>query len=237
MLDPDLYDSAFAANFMDTLSEPEVDTASNGLLNSLKKDMMATDDINTLTESLSNEAQEKILASGTLAPQFIVYTDQDHKIRFELDMDIPTKSEHIYSFFSAGKALSMIKSAQCVFFTTMQPLKDDFPAVGNDVTDVCPWGVLVIGSSLRGNCFVKLHQIVRNSNKICFELIHHKIMREGAYAPYPFSRFFHIGSVEEMNKVINQIPKLMIRSNMTEQECIVNFATTLKALKYFGYHQ
>ncbi len=235
MLDPNLYDNEFVANFVDGLSEPEVNSTSEELLNILKQEMMATDDISMLIESLLNEAKEKIISSGTLAPQFISYTDQDHKVRFELEMNIPTKSKQINKFFAAGKALSMIKSAQCTFFSTMQPLKDGFPAVGKEVDDDCPWGIFIIGSSLRGNCFVQLHQIIRNSSDICFNSIHEKIMREGQYAPYPFSRFFHINDEEEMSRIISQIPKLMMRSNMSEQECIVNFATTLKALNHFGY--
>ncbi|MHA2279519.1 MAG: hypothetical protein ACXAC5_01320 [Promethearchaeota archaeon] len=236
MINPDLYDNSFVAGFMDTLLEPEVDSASDSKLNTIKMDMMATDDIEMLCDPLSEEAQEKIISTGTLAPQFATFPARNQKICFELETEIPTKSKNIRNFLHAGKALGLISLSQCTFFSTMQPLKDGFPAVGEEVTDLCPWGVIVIGSSLRGNCFVQLKQITRNSKNMCFDTLHQKILREGKYQDYPFSRFFHIHDANEMDAVVSQIPKLMMRGNMSEQECIINFAATLKALKYFGYH-
>ena len=237
MINPDLYDQAFVARFMDTLLEPEIDSASDANLNILKREIMATDDIEMLAEPLIEEAQERIVSTGTLPPQFIAFPARDYKVRFELEQDIPTKPKNVRRFLCAGKALGLIRSAHCTFFATMQPLKNDLPVVGEDVTDQCPWGILIIGSSLRGNCFVTLQRITRNAQKMCFTPIHQKILREGAYHPYPFSRFFYIRDSEEMGEIVAQIPKLMLRANMSEPECLVNFATTLKALQHFGYHR
>jgi hypothetical protein len=235
MINPDLYDNSFVAGFMDTLLEPEIDSASDIKLGTLKKEMMATDDIEMLTDPLSEQAQEQIVSTGTLAPQFATFPARDHKINFELETEIPTKPEHIRNFLYAGKALGMTRLSQCTFFSTMQPLKDGFPAIGDEVTDLCPWGLMVIGSSLRGNCFVLLKQITRNAQNMCFNIVHQQILREGGYVDYPFSQFFYIQDANEMDGIVSQIPKLIMRSNQSERDCIVNFAATLKALQHFGY--
>lgn len=235
MLDPDLYDNDFVANFVDTLLEPEIDAASEENLSTLKQEIMATDDIESLTEPLMVLAQEKTTSTGTLAPNFVAFPSKNNKISFELEKAIPTKYKHIKYFLAAGKALGMIRSAQCIFFLTIQPLIDGRPAIGEEVSDACPWGIMLIGSSLRGNCFVQIQQIIRNSENLCFQLLRQDILREGKYLNYPFSRFFHIQDANEMSDVITQIPKLIARSTLSEYEALVNFATTLKALQYFGY--
>lgn len=235
MLNPDLYDNEFVASFIDALLESEIDAASDENLSILKQEMMPTDDIESLTESLATQSQNKIKSTGTLAPHFIAYTSKDSKILFELEEAIPIKYGHIRHFLSAGKALGMIRASQCIFFSTMQPLINKRPAVGVEISDTCPWGIMLIGSSLRGNCFVQIHKIIRNSEKMYFQLLRQDILREGKFSNYPFSRFFRIQDSDEMSDVIAQIPKLISRSTLSEYDALVNFATTLKALRYFGY--
>lgn len=231
LLQPELYfEQPKIARFVETLSEPEIESASYDKIQLLRKEMMATDDINTLAEDLSVEARENIENTGTISPQFIVYTNREHRIKFESDK-VPQTHNSVKNFLLAGKALGLSRASQCVFFVAMQPLKDDHPVSGDDVSEFCSWGILVIGSSLRGNCFVHLERVINEEN-LQFEKLHHKIMREGEY-DYPYSNFFHIEDHNEMAGVIEQT--LKFSASMSERECLINFATTLKALDFFGY--
>lgn len=235
MLNPDLYDIDFVANFIDSLLESEIDAASDENMSSLKQNMMATDDIESLTEPLMTKFQDTVTSTGTLSPHFIVFSNKTNKITFELEEAIPTKHRHIHNFLAAGKALSMIRSSQCTFFSTMQPLINGRPAIGDEISENCPWGIMLIGSSLRGNCFVHIQQILKDAERVCFRLLRRDILREGRFGNYPFSKFFHIQDANEMSNIIAQIPKLLSRSALSESEALVNFATTLKSLQYFGY--
>ena len=232
-LQPELYfENPKVARFIEVLREPEVESASRDQIKWLKRNMMATDDINTLAEQLSAEARETIINTGTITPQFIGYLDHEHRVKFSSEAKIPTTYTAVKRFLRAGKALGLSRTAQCLFFVAMQPLKDDTPAFGNDIEDPCPWGILVIGSSLRGNCFVRLERMVRKDN-LDFEIVYHNILREGQYN-YPFSKFFHIEDYEEMKGIIEQVLKLTSEP-ISEKQCLINFATTLKALYFFGY--
>ena len=233
LLQPELYfNKPSVARFIETLKEPEIESASCDQIQRLKRDMMATDDINTLAENLSMEAREIAINTGTISPQFISYTDREHRVKFSSETKIPTTRQSVKRFLRAGKALGISRTAQCIFFIAMQPLKDDTPVFGEDIADTCPWGILVIGSSLRGNCFVRLERMIRKDG-LDFETAHHNILREGQY-DYPFSKLFHIEDYEEMGGIIEQIPKLTSET-ISEKDCLVNFATTLKALDFFGY--
>lgn len=233
LLQPELYfEKPRVARFVDTLNEPEIESASYIQIQRLKRDMMAIDDIDTLTEHLALEAQEAVINTGTIIPQFISYLDSEHRVKFSSETKIPTTYKSVKRFLRAGKALGLSRTAQCTFFVAMQPLKNNVPAFGEDITDPCTWGILVIGSSLRGNCFVHLERMIRKGNLI-FETAHHEILREGQYN-YPFSKLFHIEDYEEMGDVIEQVSKLASDA-ISEKECLINFATTLKALDFFGY--
>lgn len=227
------YEKPEVARFIETLSEPEIDSASFDQLQRLKQDMMATDDIDTLAEDLAMEAQKTVIDTGTLSPQFIGYLDREHRVKLHPETRIPTTPESVKRFLRAGKALGMSRTTQCIFFIAMQPLIDDKPIFGGDAIEPCPWGILVIGSSLRGNCFVHLQRMVRKES-LDFETAHHDILREGRYK-YPFSKLFHIEDHEEMTEIIEQVSKLADGTTIPERECLINFATTLKALDFFGY--
>lgn len=234
ILDPDLYDCKFAAQFVESLHEPEILSASDAHLNSLKQCMMATDDIQLLADPLVEKCQQHMLNSGTVTPLFTAFPEKDRKVHLELGYNLPTQYEDIQRYISACKALGMIQQSQCAFFRTLQPIRNDKPVFGNDVSESDEWGIMVIGSSLRGNCFIQLFQIIQGRTQMHFHPLCRKILREGQYS-YPFSRFFYISSAEEMCNVIKQIPKLLLRSTLSERECLINFATTLKALHHFGY--
>lgn len=230
LLQPELYyDKPEVARFIETLNEPEIESASCDQIQRLEQEMMATDDINTIAGHLATEAREIVSNTGTIPPRFVGYLDQEHRVKF-CPNKIPTNSESVKRFLEAGKALGLSRTAQCIFFITMQPLKDDEPVFGEETTELCPWGILVVGSSLRGNCFVRLERIIRGK-KLDFEVINHTILREGQYN-YPYSKFFHIKNYNEMGDVIKQILKL---TGIPEKECFINFLTTLKALDLFGY--
>jgi len=231
MLQPELYDKPDIARFVETLNEPEIKSASCDQVQIIRNEMMPTDDIDTLCETIAAEAREIVQNTGTISPQFIGYTGKEHRVKCSAETKIPTTSKSVQKFLRAGKALGLSRATQCLFFTTMQPLKDDKPAFGDDVTELCPWGIFVIGSSLRGNCFVHLEQIIK-AEDLTFKTICHDILREGTHS-YPFSKLFHIEDHEEMANIIEQISKLT--GEISEKECLINFATTLKALDYFGY--
>ena len=233
LLQPELYfDKPAVARFIETLNSPEIDSASHEQVQQLKRDMMATDDIETLAEDLTKEARATVINTGTINPQFIGYTDSEHRIKLSSETKIPTTPESVKRFLRAGKALGLSRTAQCIFFITMQPLQDDTPIFGDNIVDPCSWGILVIGSSLRGNCFVNLERMT-HKDSLDFETVYHNILREGQYN-YPFSKLFHIENYEEMGNVIEQISKLAA-DTISEKECLINFATTLKALSFFGY--
>lgn len=233
LLQPELYfEKPSVARFIETLHEPEIESASHDRILRLKKDIMSTDEINTITVQLAMEARETIINTGTIIPQFISYTDADHRVKFNSGTKIPTSRESTKRFLAAGKALGLSRTAHCIFFVTMQPLKDDVPFFGSNTIDPCPWGILVIGSSLRGNCFIHLERMIKKDS-LDFETAHHDILREGKY-DYPFSKFFHIEDHEEMGDIIEQISKLDSQK-VSEKECLISFATTLKALDFFGY--
>lgn len=230
LLQPELYyEKPSVARFIETLSEPEIESASCDQIQRLKRDMMATDDIDTLTEQLAIEAREIVANTGTITPQFIAYLDKEHRVKLSSETRIPTTPQSVKRFLRAGKALGLSRTAQCIFFITMQPMKDNAPIFGGDTTKSCPWGILVIGSSLRGNCFVHLEQMIKNLD---FVVTQHNILREGQY-DYPYSKLFHIEDHEEMADVIEQT--LRLARSIPERECLINFATTLKALDFFGY--
>ena len=226
------YEKPHIARFIETLNEPEIESTSSNQLQRLKQDMMATDDIDTLTENLAIEARETVISTGTISPQFIGYLDQEHRVKCRPER-IPTTPEAIKRFLRAGKALGLSRTTQCLFFVSMQPLMGDNPIFGDDITEPCPWGILVIGSSLRGNCFVHLQKMVKKES-LSFETAHHNILREGQYK-YPYSKLFHIEDPDEMTGIIEQISKLEDGTIIPEKECLINFATTLKALDFFGY--
>jgi hypothetical protein len=236
LLDPDLYfDRPKVAQFLEFLQEPEVKTLSHEKADTLTREMMPLDDINSLIEPLAVNAQQQVIQTGSVSPKFSAFIRRDYKVKLELDDQIPKTTPKIRSFLSAGKALALMRSAQCIFFSTMQPLDNGSPAFGSIISDSAPWGILVIGSSLRGNCFVILMEVSRqNEDRVCFKTIHQKILREGKY-DYPYSRFFHIADEDEMANIVEQIPKLMARCKLSEQECVLNFATSLNALRMCGY--
>lgn len=233
LLYPELYyEKPKVARFIETLSEPEIESTSHERIQRLKRDMMATDDIDALAEGLAMEARQMVLDTGTIAPQFIGYLDQERRVKFRPETKIPTTPKSVTRFLRAGKALGLSRTTQCIFFVTMQPLKDNEPIFGSDVIEPCPWGILVVGSSLRGNCFVHLQKMIRKE-KLSFETVHHNILREGQYK-YPYSKLFHIEDYDEMAEIIEQVSKLA-NETISERECLINFATTLKALDFFGY--
>ena len=234
LLHPEFYyEKPAVARFIETLSEPEIESASYDQIRRLKQEMMATDDIDTLAEDLAMEARETVIHTGTIAPQFIGYLDKEHRVKFRPETKIPTTPKSVRRFLRAGKALGISRTAQCIFFVTMQPLKDNKPIFGDDVVEPCPWGILVIGSSLRGNCFVHLQKMVKKES-LSFETAHHDILREGQYE-YPYSKLFHIEDYDEMADIIEQASKLTDGTTIPERKCLINFATTLKALDFFGY--
>lgn len=232
LLHPELYyENPDVARFVETMNEPEIQSASCDQFQQLKQNMMATDDIDTLCELLSTEALEQLFHTGTVMPQFISYPDIDRRIKFCLEQKIPSTPESVKRFLTAGKALAFSRASQCVFFATIQPLKNDEPIFGKDVTGINPFGILIIGSSLRGNCFIHLNRMNKIGD-LDFNTIRHDILREGKF-DYPYSKFFHIEDYTEMEKVIKQTLKLS--NPIPEKECLINFATTLKALDFFGY--
>ena len=234
LINPDLYlEDPLVASFIENLNEPEIDSASDTKLQSLIKEMMAPDDIKELNFKLANDAFEQIQKHGTLLPGFTGFIGPDQPIR--LASDIPQNRNQVQNFLVAGKSLSFIRSCQCMFFSCLQPLIEGKPSfVPSDIN--YPWGLLVIGSSLRGNCFLWLSELTAESGEFRISPIERQITREGQYL-YPYSRFFHIADEIEMREIIKQIPKLITKSPtlLTETEAIVNFATTLKALQRFGY--
>lgn len=231
-LDPDLYDSPWIASFIENLNEPEIDGLSDEAVYWLAKQMMPTDDIYGLLQSLHQSAQEKIKKTGTLAPEFVAFTDINVPIRFS--SRLPQTPKQVDNFLIAAKCLSLVRCCQCIFFSAMQPIKDGKPFFAQNVDDNCDWGLLTIGSSLRGNCFIMLSELL-TTEKFSFKIIEDKITREKEYN-YPYSRFYHIDNYEEMEEIINQIPKLVNRTEcLAERESLVNFASTLKALQRFGY--
>lgn len=233
LLHPEFYyEKPEVARFVETLNEPEIESASCDQLQQLKQDMMATDDIDTIAENLAMEARKTVISTGTISPQFIGYLNHEHRVKFHPGTGIPTTPKSVRRFLRAGKALGLSRTAQCIFFVAMQPLKDNKPIFGDDIVEPCSWGILVIGSSLRGNCFVHLQRMVRKES-LSFETAHHDILREGQYM-YPYSKLFHIEDYDEMTDIIEQISKLT-DGTISERECLINFATTLKALDFFGY--
>lgn len=233
LLQPELYyEQPDIARFVETLFEPEIDSASQDRLQKLKKDLMATDDINTIAKQLAEESKEIVQSTGTLPPQFIAYTHKEHRVKFDSGSKLPTSPEAVTRFLRAGKALAMSRSAHCIFFRVMQPLSNNAPAFGDDVTELSPWGIFVIGSSLRGNCFIHLERMTGKQG-LGFEEVHHNILREGQYS-YPYSKLYHIEDSNEMAHIINQTSRMCLNA-IREKECLINFATTLKALDAFGY--
>lgn len=230
LLQPELYYESEVVRFIETLSEPEIESASEEQLIQLRKGIMSTDHISDLAKRLSNEAKDIIIRSGAISPRFFCYLDQEHRINFGSETKMPTHPQAVKKFLQAAKALAFSRSAQCIFFRAMQFFNDNKPVFGQTISEDSNWGILVIGSSLRGNCFIRLEQKIGEEN---FKVLEHKIMREGQYN-YPYSRFFHIEDHEEMIEIIRQALKLTSQS-IPEKECLINFATTLKALDFFGY--
>ncbi len=232
LLHPELYyEKPEVARFIDALNEPEIESASYDRVQRLKQEMMGTDDIDTLAEDLAMEAQKTVINTGTIFPQFIGYLGREYRVKFHPETRIPTSPKSVRRFLRAGKALGLSRTAQCLFFVAMQPLMDNNPFFG-EIVEPCPWGILVIGSSLRGNCFVHLQRMIRKES-LDFETAYHDILREGQYE-YPFSKLFHVEDCNEMAEIIEQISKLA-NGTVPERECLINFATTLKALDFFGY--
>lgn len=233
LLDPDLYGETPAiARFIEAMNEPEIQAASEDNVSYLKRELTPTDNINEITETLATEARECVEATGTLAPQFVGYLNSNQRVKINSQTKIPKTPRSIMRFLKGAKALALTRTTHCMFFCTLQPLRHDFPAFGEDVTDICPWGIIVIGSSLRGNCFVHLDKMFRSENGLAFRCLHHKILREGQY-DYPFSKFFHIRDHHEMAEVIEQASK--VNTELTEKECLISVTTTIKALDAFGY--
>lgn len=235
LINPDLYlDDPLVASFIENLNEPEIDSASDAKLQFLIKEMMAPDDIKELNFKLASDAFEQIQKHGTLLPGFTGFVGPSHPV--QLTSDVPQNKSQVQNFLVAGKSLSFIRSCQCMFFSCLQPLIDGKPSFGPNIDANYPWGLLVIGSSLRGNCFLWLSELTTESGEFRISPIERQIKREGQY-PYPYSRFFHIADEVEMQEIIKQIPKLVAKSPtiLTETETLVNFATTLKALQRFGY--
>ncbi len=233
LLDPDLYDNTWVASFIENLSEPEIDETSDQRISYLKKEMMPTDDIYGLLQSLHQSAQEKIKKTGTLAPEFVAFADSRAPIR--LSSGLPKTPRQVQNFLIAAKCLSLVRCCQCIFFSAMQPITDGEPVFAQKADNHCDWGLLTIGSSLRGNCFIMLSELL-TSAKFSFQTLEDKITREKEYS-YPYSHFYYVEDYEEMGEIVKQIPKLVNKTEgLTERDSLVNFSTTLKALQQFGYH-
>ncbi len=235
LIDPDLYFDDSVAKFIENLLEPEIDSQSDENAEEFIEKMIPTDDIESLSESIYKQSKVSILDTGSLIPSFIIFRSQNNSIK--LKADIPCKKNQVRDFSTAAKALAFIQNAQCVFFRTLQPIEENGNLIfGREIETDTAWAVHQVGSSVRGNCFVLLADIIRsNKNEVNFHITTQQILREGKY-DYPYSRFFHIDDEIEMASVIQQIPRLVAKfPGLTEKDCLINFATTLKALCYFGY--
>ena len=230
LLDPDLYDSVYVARFIETLAEPEIHSISDENAASLIEHMMPTDDINTVCRDILDEAKASILASGSLNPAFLAFPHSDN--RMILNVPIPDTRNKADNLLVAGKSLGFVCTAQCIFFVTMRAIENDKIISGNLINESTDRGIFIIGSSLSGHRFVNLSKIIKNEGSLIFQTVADIISRDGE-CPHMYSRFFNIEDTCEMENIIQQIPKIVKRSSLTNKESLIQFATTLKALRYF----
>lgn len=235
LLDPNLYSDPIVIRFIEGLLEPEIDLSSTLLLDNLKKTMTSLDDIKVSAEHLLAEAKLKLKNGNSVLPHFILFSEDQSRIRLEMDTDSLKKALDLEGYLAAGKCMAFIRNAHSIFFRTAIPLVNDMPAFGNEARHTIEWGILVIGSTLRGNCLVYLNKVANDGASIYFPILYASVMREGQFTQYPMNRFYHIENTKEMSAIIKQIPKLMVQSKLSEQQVIINFATTLKVLKAFNY--
>jgi hypothetical protein len=235
LLDPSIYPDPIVARFIELLLEPEVDTASTVQLHLLQKTMTSLDDIKTSAEWILAEAKLKIKNGDSVLPHFILFGENQSRMRLEMDEQSLKKPLNLESYLAAGKCMAFIRNAHSVFFRTAIPLINDMPAFGPDARHAPDWGLIVLGSTLRGNCLVYLNKVANDGNSVFFPILHAIVAREGNYVQYPMNRFYFIENSKEMSLVIKQIPKLMAQNKLDERQTIINFATTLKALKAFNY--
>lgn len=231
LLEPELYSDKRVAQFIDNLTEPEIDTASDIELETFVKNMVPTDDIAGYLQKVLMEAQTDFQACRTVSPSFFAfYNDKRKPLR--LLSDNPGTQSRVDNLLSAGKCLALTTTANAIFFRSMVYHEDSRILIDKSKAKNPQLGIHVVGSSVQGNCFVSLVDI--QSTRFVSEF--QKITREGSYN-YPFGQFFHIKDDEEMNQIVRQIEKIAFRVNLSPEECLINFATTLKALLHFGYSE
>ncbi len=234
LLVPELYpESGRVAQFIEGLLEPEIDTASDLELEQLAAHILPTDDIADRLQTVEKETQEGIRKCGTSPPSFFAFYG-NHRKPIRLLSDNPKTKPHVSNLLYAGKCMAMATAAHSIFFRSLvYHRKGEVYANQLDSMDYQE-GIHVIGSSIRGNCFVSLSSIEKNDSKITFAPVSQKITREGEY-DYPFGQFFGIEDHIEMRQIIQQCENIAHKLNLTHHQCLINFATTFKALLKFGY--
>lgn len=228
-LDANLYNNESVAHFISSLSKKEINKESNFELSRLKENIPSAEDIDKIKCRFAERSKSTIRDTGTLMPEFIaVASKQTH-----LSSDVPTNKHQTNQLLFAGKALAFITGAHCTFFCTMSPIHDESPTYGRNMEFDNQWGAIVIGNSLRGRRFVSLFQINENKNQFDFMPLQEQASKDKFL--YPYSDFYHIKDEIEMSNIVTQIPKLIkIIPELSEDSCLINFSTTLKALNFFN---
>ena len=246
ILQPDLFDSKYAAEFVYDLSKVEIDTGSDLCSQALVDDMIPTDDMPRYIEYISNITQSDILKQLSqqhegsvinIHPTFYAFYNFTRK-PISMVIDSPAKPEHADQILTAGKTLAFATCAHAVFFRSIV-MHDNGNIITNkdQIKNDTNYAIHIIGSTLRGNCLNQLIDIVEvagDKSAVTFNVIQNSIVRD-AEVNYKLSKFYSIQDAEEMEKVLSNVRKLQLKiAGQDDLQSRVLFASTLKALSLFG---
>lgn len=234
LLEPNLYhEKPRVAQFIDSLAEPEIDTSSDDCADNFIEDMVPTDDIADCMHFIQTESELDINEYGSVSPSFFAFYNKKLK-PLRLLSENPDTQSRVDNLLSAGKCMAFVTTASVIFFRSLVYHEDEKICIDKTSTKAPRRGIHIIGSSVRGNCFVSLVDVDSSKRKSRFTPVLQKITRESK-CDYPFSDFFNIRDEEEMCNIIQQAEKIMYKVNLSEEDCLINFATTLKVLLFYGH--
>lgn len=242
ILQPDLFDSRYAAEFVYDLANAEVDTSSSMYAQSIENEMLPTDDMPKYLDYISKTTQQEILnqistnndkAVININPAFYSFYNLARK-PIIMSVDFPTRSDQSDEILLAGKALAIATCAHAVFFRSIV-MHDDGKIITHrdEVGENYSYAIHIVGSTLRGNCLSQLINI-NDKDGVSFEVIHNSITRDSE-VNYKISKFYEVKDSKEMENILIKVRKLQLKiAGQDDMQSRILFATTLKALHLFG---
>lgn len=232
LLDPANYKNKAVAEFVHSLVSPEIESLSEAELEATLEQVVPADDAMAFFDDCLAECKEKIRQHCHFKPFFIAVCP-DNK-RTKLSSPVPISEAQIDDLMLAGKCLAFLTRAQAILFATEVFHDGNQPIWGEKPNSNAQWGILIVGSTVRGHAIQQLTAITKLNNEIEFEEIFKTMSRDSSVSS-KIGKFFHIQDQQELCEIVVRIPKIQALIPSTTSSAALNFMTSLKILQNLGY--